>query len=243
MAELQQIDIFNTVFNFVEQYDPKIKSIRIYGILDENGRCNEPYFMAKDVIKYLKNPPNKKALEASITGSFKKFSQKEVNIQKLFSSKYNRYYKYKTLTKYGLIRCMTFCNKDTRASICFLKFIHALLKVLDEHITPSIQKHISKSYTESMNTPETQQELKQADEDKQGLVYFIKNLETQNIKIGFTKDLEARLSCLQVGNDCELKVIHTIEGEEVLEKEYHQKFADYHVRGEWFKITEEQVVK
>jgi hypothetical protein len=138
---------------------------------------------------------------------------------------------------------MTFCNKDTRASICFLKFIHALLKVLDEHITPSIQKHISESYTESMNTPETQQELKQADEDKQGLVYFIKNLETQNIKIGFTKDLEARLSCLQVGNDCELKVIHTIEGEEVLEKEYHQKFADYHVRGEWFRITEEQVVK
>ena len=28
--EIKQIDIFDTVFNFVEQYDPEIKNIKLY---------------------------------------------------------------------------------------------------------------------------------------------------------------------------------------------------------------------
>lgn len=54
MSELKQIKINDTIFNLIEDYDEKIKEIRVYGILDKNDKCKNPLFMSSDVFKYLK---------------------------------------------------------------------------------------------------------------------------------------------------------------------------------------------
>lgn len=74
------------------------------------------------------------------------------------------------------------------------------------------------------------------------MVYFIKAEETPYIKIGFTENLYARISDLQIGCPYKLKVVRTIEGSYREEKLLHTLFAAYHKSNEWFEITEEMVM-
>jgi hypothetical protein len=72
-------------------------------------------------------------------------------------------------------------------------------------------------------------------------VYLISN--GTNYKIGIAKDVKSRLSNLQTGNDVELVLKSTIQTKDkaealALEKQLHEKYADYHVRGEWFSLQE-----
>jgi hypothetical protein len=234
--EIKQIDIFDTVFNFVEQYDPEIKNIKVYGVLDQDGKYKDPYFLITDIMRYMKLG------QSNVFKYYKKFVPGKETIKKVIKLK-NRLYECNMLTKYGLIRCISLCgNKETKSAVCFREFIYALFNAIDDgntNMTPVLQ-----SYENEMNSTEIQSELSQIDEyETGGIVYFIKNLNTNNIKIGRTHDdIEIRLSCLQVGNDCELVVVKTIECDsKTMEKELHLKFADYHIRGEWYKITEEQI--
>jgi predicted GIY-YIG superfamily endonuclease len=75
-------------------------------------------------------------------------------------------------------------------------------------------------------------------------LYFIQNVVSGSIKIGYTSDLDARLSDHQVGSDAPLKYILTIPFSDDLkakdmEKELHLKFSKYNIRGEWFEPAEE----
>lgn len=57
------------------------------------------------------------------------------------------------------------------------------------------------------------------------------------VKIGHSRDPEARLADYQSGNPRELYLIATLDGGEVKERELHQKFMMYHTDecvGEWF---------
>ena len=74
------------------------------------------------------------------------------------------------------------------------------------------------------------------------MVYFIKAEETPYIKIGFTENLYARISDLQIGCPYKLKVVRTIEGSYREEKLLHTLFAAYHKLNEWFEITEDMVM-
>lgn len=65
-------------------------------------------------------------------------------------------------------------------------------------------------------------------------VYFIENAETRRIKIGTAANPEKRLADLQVGNDCELRLIGFVAGGLATESELHRRFAGLRVRGEWF---------
>ena len=72
----------------------------------------------------------------------------------------------------------------------------------------------------------------------QGEVYLIRNVATNNVKIGVTKyaNTPNRLKQLQTGSDAKLevvKVIPTSTKQEAfkLEKQLHSKD---HIRGEWF---------
>lgn len=75
-------------------------------------------------------------------------------------------------------------------------------------------------------------------------VYVIRNTLTENLKIGVSKDPEKRLATLQTGSDAEL----TLEYKSIacsnalqIEAEVHKLLKDYHVRGEWFSASLEQV--
>lgn len=56
----KQVSIADTAFNFVERCDLEIKNIKIYGVLNEDGVCEDPYFRVSDVLAYNKSLRDKK---------------------------------------------------------------------------------------------------------------------------------------------------------------------------------------
>lgn len=70
-------------------------------------------------------------------------------------------------------------------------------------------------------------------------IYAIKNPDTGNIKIGISKDPEARLKQLRVGNDADLRLVlvEKIEAPNRFQDERlaHLKNQYLRIRGEWFR--------
>lgn len=62
------------------------------------------------------------------------------------------------------------------------------------------------------------------------------------VKIGVSSDPEYRKSILQIGSSRELSLLASFSGAEKEEKELHKKFAEKHERGEWFKLSSEDVL-
>lgn len=69
---------------------------------------------------------------------------------------------------------------------------------------------------------------------KVGFVYFIKSAGL--VKIGFTVDLQQRVSAIKNGNPHELTLIGSMPGTDDTEYFLHQMFSKYRQSGEWFRI-------
>lgn len=54
------------------------------------------------------------------------------------------------------------------------------------------------------------------------------------IKIGYAKRLDLRLKDLRSANAYPLEVHASIEGDPSLEREYHARFKEHRLHGEWF---------
>jgi hypothetical protein len=65
------------------------------------------------------------------------------------------------------------------------------------------------------------------------VVYFIQSKETGAIKIGTSTAPNSRLSALQSANGHELVLLGTTVAHS--EKELHQKFQEFRLKGEWFE--------
>lgn len=65
------------------------------------------------------------------------------------------------------------------------------------------------------------------------VIYFIRS--PNAVKIGMAKDPHRRLMVLQTSHPDELELVATCEGGRALEAEYHARFAEHRVRGEWFQ--------
>jgi hypothetical protein len=72
-------------------------------------------------------------------------------------------------------------------------------------------------------------------------VYFIQNVETQQIKVGIAKDPLGRLRELQVANAHQLTLLGVLRGGRPEERAIHTRFKSLHVRGEWFRGKPELV--
>jgi hypothetical protein len=70
------------------------------------------------------------------------------------------------------------------------------------------------------------------------MIYFIQDIESKHIKIGYTKNIKSRISNLQVGSSSKLKLLGYISGDLTLEKEIHYIFREFTVRGEWFRVDQ-----
>lgn len=76
-------------------------------------------------------------------------------------------------------------------------------------------------------------------------VYFI-SANTQNwqrVKIGYAKDVEARLAEMQIGSPLKLNLMHklkcvSLENAKALETSLHKRFDEYAVAGEWFSLSQ-----
>jgi hypothetical protein len=68
-------------------------------------------------------------------------------------------------------------------------------------------------------------------------VYFIQAGFDGPIKIGWANNANVRLRGLQTAHYAELRILATIPAYEPLEAFLHSRFADGHIRGEWFDPT------
>lgn len=60
-------------------------------------------------------------------------------------------------------------------------------------------------------------------------------------KIGTSFDVQRRLSALQTGSPLDLEVVIEIPGNHGLETALHDKFKNKRIRGEWFKLNNEDL--
>lgn len=75
--------------------------------------------------------------------------------------------------------------------------------------------------------------------DNKQLVYVIKNPITNLIKIGVTNNIKRRRDQLECATGCELEVVFCTpvsDNAKEIEKNLHEKFADFRQRGEWFNL-------
>ena len=70
-------------------------------------------------------------------------------------------------------------------------------------------------------------------------VYFILARDVGYVKIGFSTNIKRRLSDLQVGSPYAFILLAVAEGDQVREKELHERFQKYRLSGEWFAYSEE----
>jgi hypothetical protein len=67
------------------------------------------------------------------------------------------------------------------------------------------------------------------------MIYFVHDEAADLVKIGYSKDPWRRLNKIQ--SDCprEVVIAMVIDGDRAAERGLHERFADEHVRGEWFR--------
>ena len=63
------------------------------------------------------------------------------------------------------------------------------------------------------------------------MVYFIINKENNLVKIGYSKNPQKRLKALIYEHKKPLEIYNVIEGNMSIEKYFHNKHKDYHVKG------------
>jgi hypothetical protein len=75
-------------------------------------------------------------------------------------------------------------------------------------------------------------------------VYFVREASDGPIKIGRASQVRRRVSQLQTGNSTSLQLLGWVNGESdpKLERELHLIYAESRFRGEWFQITQDQVL-
>lgn len=75
-----------------------------------------------------------------------------------------------------------------------------------------------------------------------GYVYFMKAVgQAGPIKIGHSTFPPARLAVYQTWNPVDLEIVSQFSGPLSLEKAIHERFARWHIRGEWFEAVDELV--
>lgn len=70
-------------------------------------------------------------------------------------------------------------------------------------------------------------------------VYFVQAGEGGNIKIGYARNVQSRLSKMRVDCPAVLRLLAVCEGDVECERDLHARFAAHRVRGEWFLASPE----
>lgn len=92
-----------------------------------------------------------------------------------------------------------------------------------------------RDYEEIINKSREERES----EPKNQYVYLIHNLDSNVLKIGFSKNPKSRLSQLRISTHENLELLYFFRGSESKESELHKKFKNLRLRSEWFSYSDE----
>ena len=73
-----------------------------------------------------------------------------------------------------------------------------------------------------------------AESDRMGCVYFIRDVDHDRVKVGYSRDAAARLRTLQTGSSGLLEIVGLVAAPQHVERVLHRDLAAYAIRGEWF---------
>ena len=126
--------------------------------------------------------------------------------------------------------------------------IQAIIKGLSNFLKTNSPVEIS-DLNKQIRDQFKRKEIKSAEKDSiienknYGVVYLLKIKNKPQYKIGVTKDLNKRLNQISPKMPFELKIEHKIESDNIysLEEKLHNKFEDKQIKGEWFKLNENDV--
>lgn len=96
---------------------------------------------------------------------------------------------------------------------------------------------MGKWFAEDLDDLRAEREYQDTSFGDVGLVYFV--LRSDEVKIGFTTNLEKRINAFKTATSEDLTVVLVIEGTPDLESYFHEKFQSAWIKREWFKYTEE----
>jgi predicted GIY-YIG superfamily endonuclease len=234
---LIEITSKNTLLNgLIETHLSKFLEIRIFShdVDLKDGFCKKPLFKAIDVYRLLIKRCNNE------TRFYKQFTDNDIVSDIIYIKKINGVYthpkKIKLFTLNGLVKISIIGN-----NIQLRELVYSMIRHISDYSAEDLNNHIIQPTIEKLNTVEIQNELKQVQELENTVVYFINEENSDKIKIGYTTDLNSRLSTLQRGNSSKLIVLKTHEcktSKEAIDVEqlYHKIYANNHIRGEWFNI-------
>jgi|TARA_B110000259_G_scaffold185897_1_gene235917 hypothetical protein len=78
-----------------------------------------------------------------------------------------------------------------------------------------------------------------------GKVYLLANWDANKFKIGITRGkVEKRLKQLQTGNGEKIEILQVFETEHFLkvEKSMHRRYGHKKSKGEWFELSDEDII-
>ena len=84
---------------------------------------------------------------------------------------------------------------------------------------------------------ERKPKLKKVENPKVGFVYLMLNKRNQYVKIGWSKNPTYREETLQA-EDPDIELLHKFSATFSDEKAIHQKYSEFRIRGEWFRLNE-----
>lgn len=70
-----------------------------------------------------------------------------------------------------------------------------------------------------------------------GFVYFIQIGKSGDIKIGYSNNIKDRMYTIQTSIPEKIRLLGYIKGDRCKEKEIHELFKDFKIKGEWFKCN------
>lgn len=127
----------------------------------------------------------------------------------------------------------------------------AVLQLLLKY-SSEVRANFIKAFKETRDTLDNIYKLKELEKilpemgTNSSYVYIIKNMDTGNIKVGVSNDVQKRLNTFRTGNDCQLELVYksvVCSNSFSIESSVHEYFKDYRVRGEWFKVDEKEVIR
>ena len=70
------------------------------------------------------------------------------------------------------------------------------------------------------------------------IVYFIREVGTELVKVGKSVNPEERLKSLQIGTPHKLELVHAVISVKYDENWFHKHLSKFHITGEWYRLDD-----